>query len=270
MTVMACWPEDKNISVLSTRIVDILLTKDMIEIGEESGEIPFNCYGEDILRIKHGKYCYEIPQNLTTKGTLVFLGFTPKEAEVLWQYIINRKPPLNEPIALYPAFGFWKGVNDYLDIKFKNLAERNKPIQTRDSKQLLDEIGLRNDVQLQTLKVKNEGRGSFSICLQDQNPKWVIEWAKRYIKRRWSILAQLENHILSRPGDDWLLDIVRELTEKPIDSEIAYTSDYFEPLLNMDPTLHMINTRSREEYSDEECSNEELSDDEVSGDIFDW
>lgn len=111
-----------------------------------------------------------------------------------------------------------------------------------DTKQILDAIGLRNDVQIQTLKVTNEGKSPFYICLQNQNPRFVTEWAKRYIKRRWSILADLENHISSRPGDGWILDTVRELNDKPIDLDIAYTMDYSEPLLDMDSTPHIINT----------------------------
>lgn len=106
--------------------MDRLLTRDIIEIGEEGGKIPFNCYGEDIFRLRHNKDNYQIPTNLTYKGTLEFLGFSRKEIEILWQYLINRKPPLNEPIARYRAYGFWIGVNNYLDTKCKNLVEQNK------------------------------------------------------------------------------------------------------------------------------------------------
>lgn len=262
---MACWPEEKNIPVLSTRIVDILLTKDIIEIGDEGGKIPFNCYGEDILRLKHNKDYYQIPKYLTCKGTLEFLGFSEKEIDLIWQYVINRKPPSNEPIAPYRAYGFWQGINNYLDTKFKNLVEENKPIQIMDSKQILDAIGLRNDVQLQTLKLTNEGRNPFYICLQNQNPRYMIQWARRYIRRRWSILADLENHISSRPGDGWLLDIVREFNDKPIDLDIAYTMDFFEPLLDLNSTSHIINTTiSNEEYSEKEFSDNEA------GDLFNW
>lgn len=66
-------------------------------------------------------------------------------------------------------------------------------------------------------------------------------------------------------------DIIREFTENPIHSEIAYTWNYSEPLLDIDSTLHKINNIAKEEhsdkeYSDEEYSKEECSDDESSDD----
>lgn len=171
---MACWPEEKNIPALSTRIMDVLLTKDIIEIGEEGGKIPFNCYGEDILRLKHNKVYYQIPKYLTCKGTLEFLGFSRKEIEVIWQFVINRKPPSKEPVAPYQAYEFWIGVMIYLDTKFKNLVQQNKPIQIMNSKQILDVIGLRSEVQLQTLKLTNKEKNSFYTCLLSQNSEYVI------------------------------------------------------------------------------------------------
>lgn len=266
MSVMACWPEEKKIPVLSKFVVDILLKKDNIEIGEEGGKIPFNGYGEDILRLKHNKNFYEIPKILTSKGTLHFLGFRPSDVEVLWQYIINRRSPSNEPIAPFRAYRFWIGVNEYLNIKFRTLFERNKYIQVMSTKHMLDTIGLRNDVQIQTLKITYEGRGPFYISLQNQNPRSVLEWVKRYIHHRWSMLADLETLISSRPGDGWLLDIVREFNEKPLDSNTAYTIDYYsEPQLDMDATPQI-----KPPIPNKEKSEKEFADNEVSGDLFNW
>lgn len=75
-TVMACWPEEKNIPVLSTSAVDRLLTKDIIELREEGWKIPFNCYGEDILRLKCDKNYYEIPVSSHLMEHLLFEDLT--------------------------------------------------------------------------------------------------------------------------------------------------------------------------------------------------
>lgn len=269
---MASWPEEKNVPVLSTVIADILLKKDIIETGEEGGKIPFNCYGEEIFRLKHNENFYEIPKNLTSKGTLHFLGFRPSEVGILWHYAINRQSPTNEPITQHRAYGFWKGVNEYLDDKFRNLIRRNTWIQMMDTKQVLDAIGLRSEVQSQSLTIKNEVGGKLFLSLQNQNPRSVIAWAKRYIKRRWSVLADLEIHINSRPGDGWLLDIVREFNEHPVDTDSAYTMDFSEPLLDMDATPEIIKTTTNTLSNKEELPSIQRSSDkkEIFEDLYKW
>lgn len=50
---MECWPVEKKIPVLSELMFDLLLKKDIIETGEEGRKLPFNCFGDEIFRLKH-------------------------------------------------------------------------------------------------------------------------------------------------------------------------------------------------------------------------
>lgn len=113
------------------------------------------------------------------------------------------------------------------------------------------------------------------MYLDEQNTSWVIEWAKRYIKQRWSILINMEFNITHKPEEGQSPDFDKEFNEKPIDSEVAFTKDYHKPLLNMGPTPFKIITKFNEENYNEEDSNQEdsdkeLSDIEVSKDFFKW
>lgn len=259
------WPVEKKIPVLSELMFNLLLKKDIIETGEEGGKLPFNCFGDEIFRLKHLNDFYEIPKVITSKGALLFLGFKPNEIEVLWQYIHNPVPQQKEPISSHG--GFWKKINEYLDIKCKKLLEQNRFVMTMTTKQVLDTIGLRTDVQIQTLQVTNDKKEILYLSLQNQNPISAISWARQYINRRWKILADLENYINSKPGDGWILNLVRELKDKPIDSDFPFVLDFFEPLLNMEPTTlqPIINSKSSmENYQ------KDYEDNEVSEDLYKW
>lgn len=259
------WPMEKKIPVLSELIFNLLLEKDIIETGEEGGKQPFDRYGDEIFRLKHLNDFYELPKAITSKGTLLFLGFKPDNIEVLWQYIHSRVPKRNEPVS--PHGGFWKGINEYLDIKCKQLFDQNRLVTVMTTKQMLDNIGLRTNVQIQTLQIKNEEKEILYLSLQNQSPIAAISWARRYINRRWKILADLENYINSKPGNGWVMDLVREFRDKPVDSDFPYIIDFVEPLLNMDlTTLHPITSTK----SSMELYQKDFEDNEVSGDLYKW
>lgn len=264
---MACWPVEKKIPVLSELIFDLLLKKDIIETGEEGGKLPFNSFGDEIFRLKHNNDLYEIPKVITSKGALLFLGFKTNDIEVLWHYILNRVPPRNEPVSPYRAYGFWRGINEYLDIKCKYLFDQNRDVTIMQTKQMLDIIGLRTNVQIQTLQITNDRKEILYLSLQNQNPRSVVSWARRYIQRRWRVLADLENYITSKPGDGWVLDLVKEIKDKPVDSDAPYTMDFSEPLLNMDSTIPQLITSTK---SSIDHYQKDLEDNEVSGDLFKW
>lgn len=113
------------------------------------------------------------------------------------------------------------------------------------------------------------------MYLDEQNAPWVIEEAKRYIKRRWSILINMEFNITHKPEEGWFPDFDKEFNKKTIYSKVVYTTDYHEPLLNMGLTPLKIITEFNKENYNEEISNQEDSDEgfsdiKVSEDFFKW
>lgn len=259
---MACWPAEKKIPVLSEHMFDQLLREDIIETRKEGGKfIPFNCFGDEIFRLKHNKDFYEIPKVITSKGALLFLGFKPNDIEVLWDYILNRVAQRNERVSPYRAYRFWRGVNEYLDVKCKYLFDQNRDVTILQTKQMLDIIGLRTNVQMQTLQITNDRKESLYLSLQSQNPEFVVSWARRYIQRRWRVLVDLENYITSKPGGGWILDLVREIKDKPINSDAPYTMDSSDSLLNIDSTTPQLitSTKSSIDHYQKDFEDNEIS-----------
>lgn len=279
MAMMKFWPRNKDVPILSETTLDMLQLRNIIEI-EDEGRVLLNCYGEDVLKLIINKNEYEIPKYITSQGTLAFLGFTESKVKVLWQHLNSLNLPLDEAIPSYESYLFWEGVKAWLDSECNKLAIQHKNNGVIGPKQFLDDIGLTTDVQHQRLKVTYEGKKSEFIYLDEQDMPWVIQWAKRYIKRRWSILINMDFNITHKPINESFSDIVTELNDKPVGSEIAYTKEYHEPLLNIGPAPLKSNSKfneqnfneedSKGEDSDEEYSDEELSDIDVSEDLFKW
>lgn len=280
MAMMKFWPRNKDVAILSETTLDMLQLRNVIEIEDERRRVLLNCYEEDVLKLIINKNKYEIPKYITSRGTLAFLGFTKSKVKVLWQYLNSLNLPLDEAIASYEAYLFWEGVKAWLDLECNKLAIQYKNNDIIGTKQFLDGIGLTTDVQHQRLKVTYEGKKSEFIYLDKQDMPWVIQWVKRYIKRRWSILINMDFNINHKPINESFSDIVMELNDKPVGSEIAYTTEYHEPLLDIGPTPLKSNFEFNDQNSNKEDSNgedfneeyfdKELSDIEVSEDLFKW
>lgn len=67
------------------------------------------------------------------------------------------------------------------------------------------------------------------LCLQQLHSERVLVWAKRYLARRWSFFEQLDELICSY-DNNWRRFIIEELSERPIDSMMAF-SDTIIPIL---------------------------------------
>lgn len=79
-------------------------------------------------------------------------------------------------------------------------------------------------MQLQILKLNSrpERGGVRLFCLQQLQSECVLVWAKRCIARRLSFLEHLDELICSY-DDRWRLFIIEELSERPIDSMVAFS-----------------------------------------------
>lgn len=271
-----CWPRDKGITILSKSTLDKLQRKNVIETEYIKGKPLMNKYGEDILKLVIDKKDYHIPKFITSRETFAFLGFTDARIGVLWQYVNNFDLPLDNSMVPFRAYKFSERVFNWLDDKCNNLTKQYENNNNMDSKQLLDAIGFTKDIQSQSLKIAYDDEKPKFIKLCDQNPQWVIGWAKRYIKRRWSILIDMDFNITSKPENIWWSDIVIEFTEKLVDSEIAYSTYYNEPLLNTDLiSLKSKNMKSnlhkfKKENTEKNYTNEEDFNETDSRDLFKW
>ena len=76
---------------------------------------------------------------------------------------------------------FWKDTVEFLDVKI-SLAMEPAINGGRDSKALLDDVGLTNEVQLLDLRIKSDDDESILISLQAQKPEDALPLAKQYIQ----------------------------------------------------------------------------------------
>lgn len=201
------WPYDK-IPVISETALEMLEKNTDYETGRDG-------FGGHSIKLIIFDKCIEVPKFLTSKGALAFLGFTHTRAEQLWTYLINVPPSMDGPdIEDGGEYYFWKGTVEFLDVKI-SLAKEPAINRGRDSKALLDDVGLTNKVQLQELRITSDYDESILTCLQAQMPEDALPLAKQYIQHRWEILVGLEDIITKRV--DWREDTVKKFTQHPID-----------------------------------------------------
>ena len=125
---------------------------------------------------------------------------------------------------------FIKGIISWIEHKITNIKWLNDAGELKGPKELLDYLGIRNEVQLQILKLTSlpERGGVRFFCLQQLHSECVVVWAKRYLLRRWSFLEQLDD-VICQYDDSWRQFIIEELSERPIDSMVAF-SDTIVPI----------------------------------------
>lgn len=213
-------PRFSNVSLLRKQSIEILESSNSIETGLVGQ------YGDMALKlIISNKHSYQVPEIITSKETLDFLGFTTSEIEEMWSDI-------NPVRGIYgpPVREFIEGILCWIAYKIDNIQWLNDAGELKTPKELLDNLGLKPETQQQLLKLTSppERGGVRIFCLQQLHSDCVLVRAKRYIARRWSFLERLDEIIFSHDNGWWQL-IIHELSERPIDSMGAF-SNYYLPL----------------------------------------
>lgn len=130
-------------SGLTKQTVEILESSSSIETGQVS-----QYGGMTIKLILSDKHSYRIPEIITSKETLHFLGFTPFEVERIWSDIT----PLRG-IYKWVEREFIEGILSWIAHKITNIKWLDDAGELKSPKELLDYLGLRNNVQLQIFKL---------------------------------------------------------------------------------------------------------------------
>lgn len=177
-------------------------------------EIRRNIYGESLITLIILDKRIELPKYLTSKGALVFLGFTPTLVDELWKHLGNAPEPTDGfDIECGGKFYFWTHTTEFLEKKIA-AAKENSNGHDR-TKKILDNLGLTDDVQLQGIRIKGNHCEAILTSLRAQMPEDGISLARQYIKRRWEILVGLQDIITQR--ENWEEEIVRKFAPGPID-----------------------------------------------------
>lgn len=207
-------PRFSSVSVLTEQTVEILESSKSIEKGLVGP------YGDMTFKLILTKTrSYQIPEIITSKETLHFLGFTPFEVDQIWSDITPVRG-----ISKCAWREFVRGILNWLEHKTCDITWFDDAGKPKGPKELLDYLGLRNEVQLQILKLNSlpERGGVRLFCLQQLHSDCVVVWAKRYITRRLSFLEQIDE-LIDEYNDRWRELLIEELSEKPIDSMVAFS-----------------------------------------------
>lgn len=225
------WPAVQDIHILSTENFDTLSRNDLIEGGRR------DYFGPDYNLLKVNGGVFVIPKILTSRYTLSCMGFTNEVVEEIWAYVNNpRSATCTKDYSLPPNRGseFWGRIEKWLDDRILHITNTPHLNPHDSSPELLDRLGLRNDTQNQYHKLNLPpimfgcygGFRKFTLAqIIDLD---VLPWAKKVLTRRWNAMETLEFCIF-RGGNEinklgWA-DLVNELTQRPIDSDLAYISD---------------------------------------------
>lgn len=219
-------PAIQDIYVFNWKNLGTLSSYGMIEVGEPG----FNGEGCDSLIIDHAKIA--LPKIATSRSGLTFLGFNATTVEEIWAYINNPEsatPMMLTNSATITGKEFWNRVKKWLDDRILYIKQNLFHPDT-SSRELLDHLGLRDEVQIQyhQLNATPIFGGLQKFCLVQVIESDVLAWAKKVITRNWNAMVTVEFCIF-RGGKEinqlGFADVVKELTQRPIDSEMAYVSD---------------------------------------------
>lgn len=253
------WPAVQDIDIFNTKSLDLLYRNGLIEQPQPG---PLVSYGQGYYFLKiDDKTRFVIPKIVTSQSALLFLGFTPETIEEIWAYVHNPMSATTSTeddtrmVVIEPGVPpprkrgaeFWNRVQAWLnnrifDIMMQtqtqtqtssylaNTPDANAISSSSSSSDLLVKLGMRNDAQIQYYQHNAPPAlgGSHRFCLTQVIESDVLAWANKVITRKWNMLATLEFSIF-RGGDEidmsgWA-EVVKEFTQKPIASEMAYVSD---------------------------------------------
>lgn len=220
------WPAVQDIDIFNMKSLDLLHRKGLIEPGPLLGRYS---QGYNLLKINDSRFV--IPKIATSQSALLFLGFTAETVEEIWAYVHN--PMSATPMVTgVPKRGaeFWNRVQTWLNNRILHIMQTRHLTPGASSLDLLVKLGMRNDAQIQYYQHNAPPAlgGSHRFCLTQVIESDVLAWANKVITRKWNMLATLEFSIF-RGGDEidvsgWA-EVVKEFTQKPIASEMAYVSD---------------------------------------------
>lgn len=152
--------------------------------------------------------------------------------EEIWAYIKNPESVTSMMLtnsATITGKEFWNRVEKWLDDRILYIKQNLFHPDT-SSRELLDHLGLLDEVQIQyhQLNAIPIFGGLQKFCLVQVIESDVLAWAKKVITRNWNAMVTVEFCIF-RGGKEinqlGLADVVQELTQRPIDSEMAHVSD---------------------------------------------
>lgn len=219
------WPAVQDIDIFNTKSLDLLHRNGFIEPG------PLVRYAQGYYFLKIHDTRFVIPKIVTSQSALLFLGFTPETIEEIWAYVHN---PMSATLMVIgvPKRGaeFWNRVQTWLNNRILDIMQTSHLSPGASSSDLLVKLGMRSDAQIQYYHHNAPPAlgGSHTFCLTQVIESDVLAWANKVITRKWNMLATLEFSIF-RGGDEidmsgWA-EVVKEFTQKPIASEMAYVSD---------------------------------------------
>ena len=219
-------PAIQDIYVFNWKNLETLSFYGLIEVGEPG----FNREGCNSLIIDHEKIA--LPKIATSRSGLTFLGFNAATIEEIWAYIKNPEsatPMMLKNGTMIAGKEFWNRIDKWLDDRILYIKQNLSNPDT-SSRELLDHLGLRDDVQTQyhLLNAPPIFGGLQKFCLVQVIESDVLAWAKKVITRNWNAMVTVEFCIF-RGGNDinqlGFADVVKELTQRPIAHEMAYVSD---------------------------------------------
>lgn len=246
------WPAVQDIDIFNTKSLDLLYRNGFIE-QPQPGPLVHYKQGYYFLRIDDNTR-FVIPKIVTSQSALLFLGFTPETIEEIWAYVHNpmsatsteddtRMAVIERGVPRKRGAEFWNRVQTWLNNRIFDVMMQTSTQTSNDlantpganairfsSSDLLVKLGMRNDAQIQYYQHNAPPAlgGSHRFCLTQVIESDVLAWANKVITRKWNMLATLEFSIF-RGGDEidmsgWA-EVVKEFTQKPIASEMAYVSD---------------------------------------------
>lgn len=197
-----------------------LLSEEAINILQNSLKIDVNHWEEDVIRLTIKDQSYEIPRIITSRGALDYLGFNKSQVQKLWNLIKQVDIKVG---PLSPIKEFNQRITRYLDDIINSISLRNQDGQLKSSTEILDAIGLTNNVQSRQIELTNLPRldGPVRIIqLRKINPICVLDLARKYVIFRWAFLQKMDELILEQK-EGWWEKIVKEFTQSPIKSGLV-------------------------------------------------
>lgn len=208
-----------------------LFSQEAMEILSNTLEVDVNLWGEDALRWTILGESFIIPEVLTCRGSLEFVGFSPSQVEELWDFL-KELDPRASPLA--PVDEFKKRMTEYLNDRIDSIHLRDEEYKLRSPTELFDALGLTYDAKshLEEL-ISAPGPGGAAHRLRESHPEYVLALAKEYILHRFRFLQGMNSLVVSRE-EDWQEEIVMGFTQLPIKPiQAAAALDVGSSLLNL-------------------------------------
>lgn len=198
-------PRFNNVYLLSLEAINIL--------GNALG-VDVNLWGEETFQLKILGQTFEIPECLTSRGSLDFLGFNPTQVEELWDFLKELDPRIS-PMA--PVDEFKNRMIEYLNDRISSINLRDEEGKLKSSADLLDALGLTYDTrsQLEELTSAPGAAGAAAEIIRETHPDFILALAKGYILHRFKFLQELNSLVVSQQ-EEWQEKLVKEFTQLPI------------------------------------------------------